>query len=65
MGLGAAGILPKDLVERIKGMPAFRNRIIHDYLPNEFDAARLFDALQSLEDFKLFSKHIVSWLEHG
>jgi len=35
-------------------MPAFRNRIIHDYLPNEFDAARLFECLQNLDDFNIF-----------
>lgn len=62
MGLGEAGILPKDLVERIKGMPAFRNRIIQDYLPNEFDAMRLLDAIQHLEDFQNFSRHILAWL---
>ena len=56
------GILPKKLAEKIKGMPAFRNRIIHDYLPNEFDAAKLFDNLQSLNDFKEFSKYIIEWM---
>lgn len=50
-GLGEAGILPQEFAERIKGMPAFRNRIIHDYLPNEFDAAKLFEAIQGLEVF--------------
>jgi len=44
-------------------MPAFRNRIIHDYLPNEFDAIRLFESVQGLDDFKKFSKHILDWLE--
>ncbi len=63
LGLADAGILPKELVERIRGMPAFRNRLIHDYLPNEFDAVRLFDALQTLDDFHTFSKHILTWLE--
>jgi len=43
-------------------MPAFRNRIIHDYLANEFDAAKLFDNLQSLNDFKEFSKYIIEWM---
>jgi uncharacterized protein YutE (UPF0331/DUF86 family) len=52
----------KAFAEKIKGMPAFRNRIIHDYLPNEFDAAKLFENLQSLDDFKEFSKYIVEWI---
>ncbi len=61
--LSDAGILPKEFAETIKGMPAFRNRIVHDYLPNEFDALKLFETLQSLDDFKTFSKHILAWLE--
>ena len=56
LALSDAGILPKEFAEKIKGMPAFRNRIIHDYLPNEFDAIRLFETLQNLDDFRTFSK---------
>jgi len=63
LALADAGILPGDFAEKIKAMPAFRNRIVHDYLPNEFDALRLFDSLQKLDDFKAFSKHILAWLE--
>ena len=62
LALSDAGILPKTFAEKIKGMPAFRNRIIHDYLPNEFDAAKLFDNLQGLNDFKEFSKYIIEWM---
>ena len=43
-------------------MPAFRNRIIHDYLPNEFDAARLFECLQNLDDFNIFCRYIIGWI---
>jgi len=63
LALSDAGILPKEFVEKIKGMPAFRNRIIHDYLPNEFDAIRLFESLQGLDDFRKFSKYVLDWLE--
>jgi uncharacterized protein YutE (UPF0331/DUF86 family) len=63
LALSDAGILPKEFADKIKGMPAFRNRIIHDYLPNEFDALKLFETLQNLDDFKAFSKYILSWLE--
>ena len=63
LALSEAGILPKEFAERIKGMPAFRNRIIHDYLPNEFDAIRLFESLQGLDEFTKFSKYILNWLE--
>jgi uncharacterized protein YutE (UPF0331/DUF86 family) len=63
LALSDAGILPKEFADKIKAMPAFRNRIVHDYLPNEFDAVKLFEMLQSLDDFKTFSKHILAWLE--
>jgi uncharacterized protein YutE (UPF0331/DUF86 family) len=62
IALSEAEIIPKEFAEKIKGMPAFRNRIIHDYLPNEFDAIKLFESLQSLEDFKKFSKYILEWI---
>jgi uncharacterized protein YutE (UPF0331/DUF86 family) len=62
LALPEAKIIPKEFAEKIKAMPAFRNRIIHDYLPNEFDAVRLFESLQSLDDFKKFSKYILEWI---
>jgi uncharacterized protein YutE (UPF0331/DUF86 family) len=62
LALSEAGIIPKEFVEKIKGMPAFRNRIIHDYLPNEFDAVRLYESIQRLDDFKKFSKYILAWI---
>jgi len=63
LALSQAGILPKQFAERIKGMPAFRNRIVHDYLPNEFDALKLFENIQRLNDFRKFAKYILKWLE--
>ncbi len=62
LALSEAMIIPKKFAEKIKGMPAFRNRIIHDYLPNEFDAEKLFENLQNLDDFKKFSKYISAWI---
>jgi uncharacterized protein YutE (UPF0331/DUF86 family) len=63
LALSEVGIIPKEFAEKIRGMPAFRNRIIHDYLPNEFDALKLFENLQNLGDFKTFSKYILKWFE--
>lgn len=60
--LSEAGIVPQEFAEKINGMPAFRNRIIHDYLPNEFDAEKLFENLQNLDDFRKFSKYISEWI---
>jgi uncharacterized protein YutE (UPF0331/DUF86 family) len=65
LALSEAGIIPKEFVEKIKGMPAFRNRIIHDYLPNEFDAVRLYESIRRLDDFKKFSKYILAWISKG
>ncbi len=62
LALSEAEIIPKEFGEKIKGMPAIRNRIIHDYLPNEFDAAKLFESLQNLDGFKTFSRYILDWL---
>lgn len=62
LALSEAAIIPKEFAEKIKGMPAFRNRIIHDYLPHEFDAEKLFENLQTLDDFRKFSKYITEWM---
>ena len=62
LALSEAKIIPKEFAEKMKGMPSFRNRIIHDYLPNEFDAAKLFESLQNIDDFKKFSKYILEWI---
>ena len=62
LALSEARIIPQEFAEKIKGMPAFRNRIIHDYLPNEFDAEKLFENLQNLDDFRDFSKYISEWI---
>lgn len=63
LALAEAGIIPKEFAEKIKPMPAFRNRLIHDYLPNRFDAERLYNALERLGDFREFSQYIIRWLE--
>jgi len=61
--LGENDALPKELAQHIKLMPGFRNRLIHDYLPNKFDAQRLYNAMQNLDDFKKFSSYIIKWVE--
>jgi len=42
LALSEAKVIPKEFAEKMKGIPSFRNRIIHDYLPNEFDAEKVF-----------------------
>jgi uncharacterized protein YutE (UPF0331/DUF86 family) len=62
LALGDANIIPQEFADEIKWLPAFRNRIIHDYLPNEFDAEKLFNILQNLNIFRKFCKYIQGWL---
>ncbi len=63
IALGDANIISKKFADEIKWLPAFRNRIIHDYLPNEFDAERLYNTLQNLDIFRKFCKYIQEWIE--
>lgn len=63
IALGEAGIIPPEFADEIKGMPGFRNRIIHDYLPTEFDVERLYENLGKLDDFRKFASYIIRWLE--
>lgn len=63
VAVAESGIIPRELGQKTKGMPAFRNRLIHDYLPGKFDAEKLFDMLQHLNDFREFSKHVIAWME--
>jgi len=62
LALAEEEIIPKEFAEKIKGMPSFRNRFIHDYLPNEFDAEKLYESLQDLDDFKEFSRFVLDWI---
>lgn len=63
VALGSVEIMPPEFADKIKKMPAFRNRIIHDYLPNKFDASELYKAIRNLNDFRDFSQYILTWLE--
>jgi uncharacterized protein YutE (UPF0331/DUF86 family) len=62
LALSDGGIIPEEFAKKIKGMPSFRNRLIHDYLPNEFDAEKLYESLQNLDDFREFSRFILNWI---
>ncbi len=61
--LSDAGVISANLTNKIVGMPAFRNRLIHDYLPNKFDAQRLYENLNHLNDFREFAAEILGWME--
>jgi uncharacterized protein YutE (UPF0331/DUF86 family) len=63
--LSTANILPASYAQQIVGMVNFRNSPwrIHEYIPNEFEADRLFENLHRLDDFRQFSKYILEFLE--
>ncbi|MCD6336082.1 MAG: DUF86 domain-containing protein [Candidatus Latescibacteria bacterium] len=61
--LGKNGIIPDAFVRKIVGMVNFRNKSAHEYLPNEFEADRLYASLDELDDFRGFSKYIVRYLD--
>lgn len=54
-------IIPKDFAQRIKPLAGLRNILVHEYL--KVDLERIFTHLQNLEDFRLFQKHIVTYLQ--
>jgi uncharacterized protein YutE (UPF0331/DUF86 family) len=59
--LGKRGILPNDFVARVRGMPGFRNILVHDYLA--VDTSIVWDMLQGgPAQFKEFIGHIAAHL---
>lgn len=61
--LGRNGIVPEAFAQRIVGMVNFRNKLAHEYLPDEFEADRLYESLYELDDFRTFSKYVVQYLK--
>ncbi|HEX7408045.1 MAG TPA: DUF86 domain-containing protein [Candidatus Binatia bacterium] len=57
--LGEGGILPAEFVNRVRGMPGFRNILVHDYL--RVDTAVVWDLLQrGPAQFREFIRHIAA-----
>jgi uncharacterized protein YutE (UPF0331/DUF86 family) len=57
--LGEGGILPAEFVNRVRGMPGFRNILVHDYL--SVDTAVVWDLLQhGPAQFREFIRHIAA-----
>jgi uncharacterized protein YutE (UPF0331/DUF86 family) len=57
--LGERGILPAEFVNRVRGMPGFRNILVHDYL--RVDTAVVWDLLQrGPAQFREFIRHIAA-----
>jgi uncharacterized protein YutE (UPF0331/DUF86 family) len=61
LGLGAAGIIPRDLAATLAGAVRLRNILVHGYL--DVDHGRLFDELGWIEETARFAEVIERWLE--
>ncbi len=60
--MGEEDIIPSDYAGRIKGMPGFRNILIHEY--TEIDYHLLYSYLSDhLDDFREFARYISVYLE--
>lgn len=56
------GILSEDLASRLNGFIGLRNILVHEY--GEIDKKRVYVYLiEKLEDFQIFRKEILKWLE--
>ena len=63
MLLGKNDIIPVSFAQSIAGMVNFRNKLAHEYLPDDFEADRLYESLDELDDFRTFSRDVVRYLE--
>jgi uncharacterized protein YutE (UPF0331/DUF86 family) len=62
--LGQRGILPGDFVTRVRGMPGFRNILVHDYLA--VDPSIVWDMLQAgPAQFREFIQYVAAHLREG
>lgn len=61
--LGAKGIIPEDFARKIEPMAGLRNLLAHEYAT--IDAVKIHAALQNLEDFREFSRHILKYLANN
>lgn len=58
--LGARGVLPTDLADRLRRVVGFRNVLVHDYV--EVDDGIMFERLAKLADLDDFVAVVASWL---
>lgn len=59
--LGAKDVIPKSFAKKIEPMAGLRNLLAHEYA--KIDPAKLYENLQNLEDFREFSRYILTYIE--
>ena len=60
--LGEHQVLDSDFAAKIVGMANFRNILVHAYL--QIDRARVYKMLDELDDFRTFTREIITYLEN-
>ena len=59
--LGQEGVLPEDYVKRNRGLPGYRNRLVHIY--HEVTSEEIFEIIQTkLSDLDEFCKLIIEYI---
>ena len=61
--LGEHQVLDSGFADKIVGMANFRNILVHAYL--QIDRARVYKMLNELDDFRTFTRQIITYLENG
>lgn len=62
VALGEEGVLPPAFAGRILGMAGFRNILVHRY--RQVNLREVYEHLQNdLDDFRLFARYVMEWLE--
>ena len=60
--LGEAGVLPKDYVTKNRGLPGYRNRLVHIY--HEVSSEEIFEIITTrLGDIEQFCRLIVEYID--
>lgn len=60
--LGEHQVLHSDFADKIVGMANFRNILVHAYL--QIDRTRVYKLLDELDDFRTFTRQIITYLEN-
>ena len=59
--LAEAGMIRKELGDRLSSTTRFRNRLVHLY--RDIDYGQVYDFIQAdLDDLEMFSQQVASWL---
>jgi len=58
--MGELGVLPADFARHLAPVAGFRNILVHEYLPIDWD--EVYQALHNLDDLERFAEFVRRWL---